>query len=566
MKNITYQKGLERIEEWGSDIFMFCEDVFKMRASEPIDELRGKAIKYKDGYGQDRTTILFDNDGRLVYHDLSMYKKKMFKNQDKNLFKSKYRGKRFTWQQTVELEAYQRGLDTFNKDSFEMSNRWITIRSGHGIGKTSFLSVISIHFLICFFGAQVGVTANTEDQLKDIFLKEFSIWKRKLPVELGNTLDVLDDIVRVKGEKDWFLRTRVARPDKPEALAGLHGEYVLILVDEASAVHDKVLEVMKGALTGQNYLVVYASNPTRTEGEFYNSHKQGAVSTKLHFSSRHSPIVKEGYIEKMEEDYGADSDEVKIRVDGEFAGEAEMDDKGWIPLFANIPIRFEDMNRQVINRGIIGVDPAGRGRDSSIIGIRDHIYLKELLNEKTSSEPDLARKVETLRDAYNCSSGDIGVEAFGIGAKVVANIRTREDELQRTPTAVLTDKAREETKHLYSNYKAELAWKFREWVAKGGIIITNNKKAWRNEMEKIKYKRDGAGRIVLMSKVEFKKEYRFSPDRFDMATMTFFKDEPYTPVHLSPKQLEEKETMEFLMRSQQSTELTSSGADDYSSM
>lgn len=567
--NDTEKSNLEQLERWGADVFLFAKDTLGMKPSEPIDELRGKPIKYKDAYGQERTTILFDADGRLVYHDLSFYKKKMFKYQDKPMFRSKYRGKRFTWQQTVELEAYQRGLNTFNQDSFDMRKRWITIRSGHGIGKTSFLSVISIHFLICFFGAQIGVTANSEDQLKDIFLKEFAVWKRKLPEKLGNTLDILDDVVRIKGQKDWFLRTRVARPEKPEALAGLHGKYVLILVDEASAVNDKVFEVMKGALTGENYLVVYTSNPTRTEGEFYESHKQGADYTKLHFNSRHSPIVKDGYIENMERDYPSKSnepsDEVKIRVDGDFAGEAEMDDKGWIPLFANIKILFEASDHQVINRGIIGVDPAGRGRDSSLIGIRDNIYLKEVLNQKTSSEPDLARKVETIRDAYNCSSGDIGVEAFGIGARVVANIRTREDELNRTPTAVLTDKAREETKHLYANYKAELAWKFREWVRNGGIIITNNSKGWLNELEKIKYKRDGQGRIMLMDKVTFKKEYRFSPDRFDMATMTFFKDEPYMPVHLTPKQLEEKENIEFLQRAQM-TKTTAEALDPYSSM
>jgi len=558
MSNETLQKNLEQIERWSKDVFVFAEETLGMKPAEPIDELRGKPIKYTDGMGKEHTTILFDNDGRLVYHDLSFYTVDMFKNQEKALFKARYRGTRFTWQQTIELEAYQRGLATFDRDSFDMSKRWISIRSGHGIGKTSFLSVVSLHFLICFFGAQVGVTANTEDQLKDIFLKELSKWKGKLAQrapDLADNIDILDDFVRVSGEKDWFLRARVARPEKPEALAGLHGDYILILVDEASAVHDKVFEVMKGALTGENYLVIYTSNPTRTEGEFFESHKDGAMYTKLHFNTRHSPIVKDGYIEKMEHDYPATgdrpSDEVLIRVDGEFAGLAEMDDKGWIPLFANMTILFEAQQGQIINRGVIGVDPAGRGRDRSIVHIRDHIYLKEVLNEKTSTEPDLARKVETVRDAYNCSTGDIGVEAFGIGAKVVANIRTRGDELNSTATAVLTDKPREEVKDKYHTYKSELAWKFREWVSKGGIIVTNNARAWLNELEKIKYKRDAQGRIMLMDKVTFKKEYGFSPDRFDASCMTFFKDEPYMPVHLSAEQLEMKETQEWLRRQNQ---------------
>jgi len=366
----------------------------------------------------------------------------------------------------------------------------------------------------------------------------------------------------VSGEKDWFLRARVGRPEKPEALAGLHGEFVLIIVDEASAIHSKVLEVMKGALTGANYIVMYDSNPTRNEGDFYDSHKLGAPYTKLSFSSRDSPIVKEGYVQRMEEEYGEDSDEVKIRVDGTFAGTTEMDDKGWIPLFANVRITFEEEKGQRISRPIIGVDPAGRGRDSSIITVRDVVYMKEVLNERTSSEPDLARKIESVRDSYGSKSDDIGIEAFGIGAKVVANVNTKMGE---NVNAILTDKPREEVKDKYHTYKSELAWKFREWVLKGGIIITNNKKGWIRELEKIKYKRDPQGRIMLMGKVEFKKEYGFSPDRFDAGTMTFFKDEPTRPVIITKTQLEQKETIEWLQKLQTANNPTRRG-DDMSSM
>lgn len=570
--NQTIKNSIQKIREWRPDVFLFAEEALNMKAAEPIDELRGKAIHYTDGLGNRRSTILFDVDGRLVYPDLSFYTIDMFKHQGKGDFK-KYKGTRFTWQQTIELEAYNRGLATFNKDSYNIADRWISIRSGHGIGKTSFLSVASLHFLICYFGSQVGVTSNSEDQLKDIFLKELSKWKAKLPdyltanmteeeqaeggAQIRESVEVLDTFVRIAGQKDWFLRARVARPEKPEALAGLHGEFILIIVDEASAVHDKVFETMKGALTGENFIVIYTSNPTRNEGEFFNSHKKGAAFTQLHFTSRQSPIVKDGYIEKMEEDYPSNgeepSDEVKIRVDGEFAGVSEMDDKGWIPLFANVKVLFEPDRGQHLSRPIIGVDPAGRGRDSSIIVARDPIYLKEVLNEKTSSEPDLARKVETVRDSYGSSSNDIGIEAFGIGAKVVANVQTKVGE---SVNAILTDKPREETKDKYHTYKAELAWAFRTWCLMGGIIITNKQAAWVKELEKIKYKRDAQGRIQLMDKVTFKKEYGFSPDRFDAAITSFFKNEPTMPVVMTKAQLEAKETQEWLQKVQQAEKST----------
>lgn len=538
------EQMLDKFIEWRKDVFAFAEArLGGIRPAEPLDDLKGAKFERLDTFGRKVDVIFFDYRGRLIYPDLSFYELWMFKDQTRAAVIGQ---NRFTWQQTVAFEAYNRAINTFGQDSFEEVLRWITIRSGHGIGKTSFLSVVALHFLVCFFHSQVGVTANTEQQLKDIFLKELYMWRGKLDENLRGNIEILDDTARISMEKDWFLRARVARPEKPEALAGLHGEFILILVDEASAIAGRIFEVMKGSLTGKNFIVIYTGNPTRTEGEFYESHKPSAKYTKLHFNSRHSPIVEEGYIDRMEADYPSSgdkkSDEVLIRVDGEFAGEAEMDTKGWIPLFANVQWHFEPQQGQIINRAIIGIDPAGAGKDRSIIHIRDSIYLKEVLNETTSSEFDLARKIETIREVYHCSSNDIGIDAFGIGAKVLANVNTKMGESVR---AILTDKPREEVKDKYHTYKSELGWKFREWVARGGIIITNNPAHWQNELGKVKYKRDPQGRIMLMPKVEFKKDYGFSPDRFDAACMTFFKDEPTSPVILTKEEMENKEMYEW---------------------
>ena len=539
-------EDIYHLQQWAVDVFLFAEQTMGMFPAEPIKELLDKDIPYIDPMGNKRTAKLFDADGRLVWNDLSFYSVDMFQKQTPQEFK-KYEGSRFTWQQTIMLEAYNRAVRTFGKDSFDMAKRWITARSGHGVGKTSIMSIIAIHFLWCFPGAQIGMTANSEQQVEDIFMKEFYVWRSKLPEFMQNSMIQTADHIQMEDSEDWFLRAQVARPERPEALAGLHGEYVLILVDEASGVADKVFEVMKGALTGENYIVGYWSNPTRNEGEFFESNKAGSSYTKLKFTSRESPIVKPGYIQKMEEDYpnnGSEhSDEVKIRVDGEFAGVTEMDDKGWMPLFANLNILFEPERGQIINGGIIGVDPAGMGKDHSVVAIRDSVYLKEVLNEKTSQEKDLARKVEIIRDAYNSKSGDIGVDAFGIGAKVVANINVKMGE---SVNALLMDKPREGTEDLFVSFKDELAWKFREWIAKGGIIITNNKAAWLKELGKIKYKRVRPGRMQLMSKKEFKKEHGFSPDRFDAALCTFWKDEPSKPVILTKIELENKEVYDYL--------------------
>jgi len=557
MENTTdiVQQNLQEIAKWGKDVFYYAETVLNLKPSEPLKELRGKVFTYKDGMGVERTTILFDNDGRLVYPDLTIYKQEMFKHQTPTDFKRFYRGSRLTWQQTVTLEAYNRGINTFDRDSYDLNKRFVTIKSGHGVGKTSSMAIISQHFLLSFMGSQVGVTANTEDQLKDIFLKEFYKWTKRLPEHLSNNLEQMDDFVRVSGEKDWYLRARVSRKEKPEALAGLHGEYILILVDEASAIPDQIYEVMKGALTGENYIVIYISNPTRTTGEFFKSHQKTSQFTKLSFSSRHSPIVKDGYIEKMESDYPPNgdqpSDEVRIRVDGNFPSTTEMDDKGWIPLFSNVVIRFEPERGQIIKSPIISLDPAGGGRDTSSCGVRDSVYLKEVFNEKISEPKQLARKVEAIRDAYDSMTDDIVIDGFGIGATVAVEINTKMGE---SVNALLVDKAREETKHEYKNYNAELAWLFRKWVLAGGIIITNKQQFWLKELQLIKYRRDGQGRIELQGKKEFKKDNGFSPDRFDMAKMAFFKENPTQRVVLTKEDRQFREHLEFINRAK-STEV-----------
>lgn len=46
----------------------------------------------------------------------------------------------------------------------------------------------------------------------------------------------------------------------------------------------------------------------------------------------------------------------------------------------------------------------------------------------------------------------------------------------------------------------------------------------------------------------FKKEYGFSPDRFDAAIHTFFKEEPTMPVVMTKAELERKENEEFLKK------------------
>lgn len=528
---------------WARDPFLFFKEALGVDRAHPRRELLDT---YIDG------VRLFDDKGYAIYHDLSFYERWMFDDP----LPQKGDSMQLTWQQTILMTAYHNALRTFDAEHYEKSLRFISVRSGHGIGKSSSLALIIIHFLITIPSSQIGATANTYQQLVDILGKEVSIWLRRLPEVLRTQIEQTDDMVRIRGTRDWYARFRTASKDTRESLAGIHSPTgVLMIADEASAIAREVFEVAQGSLTGKNHLMILTGNPTRPEGFFYDTHREGSHWTRLHFSSLDSPVIDNTYTQRLVDEYGIQSDEYKVRVLGDFPSTAEMDDHGYIPLFNNVRIFFEPDSRSHILKGcILGVDPSGQGKDRTIACIRDSTYLKEVFQEATSSPVDLARKVEQIALLYDVHGTDIIVDGFGVGAPLIAQINTRHNE---PVTALLTDKPRENDER-FASYKAELAWRFREWLVQGGIIL-GDKKKWMIELEKVRFKRNLAGKITLMPKHEFKKMYGFSPDLFDSALYTFHKEFPFNWSPLTPAQQDRRE-MEEAIRTQRlktSTSLSS---------
>ena len=168
----------------------------------------------------------------------------------KEHFKPFIKDKHLTWQQWLVFEAVKRGL-------IGAGPKKISVVSGHGTGKSADLSMLILWYLFCFKNAQIGATAPTADQLHTVLWKELKIWLDRMPKNLANLYEWQNDSLKIKGyEQTWFARARTARKENTEALAGLHGEYVFICVDEGSGVDDAIYKSAEGSLTGPNTLVV----------------------------------------------------------------------------------------------------------------------------------------------------------------------------------------------------------------------------------------------------------------------------------------------------------------------
>ena len=149
----------------------------------------------------------------------------------------------------------------------------VSIRSGHGVGKTTLQAWLVLWFLLTRQNCKVPVAANSQDQLRDTIWPEIAKWHRQLPEALKAMIDVqAERIVVVQDPEGAFAVRRTASKDNPEALQGFHAEHLLFLIDEASGIPDVVFEVGMGALSTPGAKVVMAGNPTRTSGFFYDTH------------------------------------------------------------------------------------------------------------------------------------------------------------------------------------------------------------------------------------------------------------------------------------------------------
>ncbi len=487
-------KILDRVEKWQNSPIEFIEDVWGL-VPQPIAE------EWKDKV----SSLIID---------------KNFKEINKEYFGEFVRGKNITWQQWIILLMVENAIKGESK-------RKISVVSGHGIGKDACLSWLIIWYLFCHQNAQVPTTAPTGELMHDVLWKEIKVWLDKMPPTLSDFFEWTTGHVRIKESPEtWFARARTARKEAPEAIAGVHGDYVMIAVDEASGVAEEIYKSAEGSLTGENVLVILIGNGTRNEGYFYDTHHAYSYMWQIaRFDSNDSPIVEEDFISGIVDKYGIDSDEYKIRVSGDFPSSEQMDEKGWIPLISEHQINQVSFDTQFTGRIKLGIDPSGEGDDTTIWKGRDNFIEKTIAKENVSTSKTIAIKTVELIDHFQLNSFDVVIDNFGEGANVskeVMSIRPKDGKVSPYQTRGVNWGDDATDKDTYLNKRAECYFRLRNWLLKGGAVTDDSTK---REIIGIKYRNNLQGRKQIMDKPNRKKILGKSPDRADALALTFYDEE-----------------------------------------
>lgn len=431
----------------------------------------------------------------------------------KHQFKEFVKGQHITWQQWVLFRAIELAIE-------EKASHRISVVSGHGIGKSCSMSWVIIWFLFCWIDAQVPCTAPTSEQMHDILWKELKIWIDLLPEEVGKLYEWTGGYLRMKERPEtWFARAKTARQDKPEALAGVHGDHVLFVIDEASGVPEEVYNTGEGALTGEDVLVLMISNGTRNEGYFYDSHHNDSHNWQnLSFNSEDSPLVNETFINRIIEKFGKDSDEYRVRVSGGFPNSEQMDDGGWIPLILPTQM-FVIPSLQFQKYKKLGIDPAGEGDDKTVLVCRDRFFARIIGTEKTSNEKTVAKLVINAIKELVIDPAKTWVDNFGIGANVSKEVLLGDDHYSINGVNWGDEADDSET---YTNKRAECYFRARSWLLQGGMLGNEEIKS---QLSKIKYKNNLNGTKQIMPKPKMKVLMGKSPDEADAFALTFYEED-----------------------------------------
>lgn len=422
------------------------------------------------------------------------------------------KGEEITWQQWLFFLAVEKAING-------EAPRKISIVSGHGTGKSVDLTWLIVWFLMCHPDAQVGATAPTSEQIHDVLWKEIAVWLDRMPSEIKNLFDWSAGYLRIKERPNtWFARARTARKEAPEAIAGLHGEYVMLDIDEASGVPDEIFRSAEGSLTGKNTLVVLTGNGTRNQGYFYDTHHNDKENWQiLSFNSEDSPIVEDNFVQRMLSKYGRESDEYKVRVLGQFPSSEQMDVSGWIPLLTDNQVT-QVSETPFMGRKWLGIDPSGEGDDTTRWVMRDRFMAKVIQTEITSNDKTIAKKTYEIIKRHELNPNDVTTGNFGVGADVRAELLLLDHKMD-IRTINEGDKA---TDDVYLNIRAEMCFRGRTWMIRGGAVVGDDLK---RDMLAFKYKNNIKGVKQILDKPNLKQLLGRSPDRADAFFMTFAYDE-----------------------------------------
>jgi len=408
----------------------------------------------------------------------------------------------------------------------------MAVASGHGIGKSALTAWLILWIMSTRPFSKGIVTANTSDQLKTKTWAELGKWRSRCIVGHWfeyNTGRGSMSLYHKSYPESWRVDAQTCREENSEAFAGLHAAQgtPFYIFDESSAVPDKIEEVAKGGLTDGEPMFFKFGNPTRNVGHFsraFGSEKDRWLTRQI--DSRTAKMTNKRLIQTWVDDYGEDSDFVRVRVKGMFPRASDMQ---YIAT-DDVKVSMDAMPGRYLGDDplICGVDLARGGGDKCRIVFRRG---RDAKSEKSYVIPaeksrDSMKVVSLICSVLDRHIPDVTfVDETGLGGPIADRLV----QLGYHVIGVNFGSKAEDEKH-YADKVGEMWARLRVWIQDGGALPKDPE--LERELTCREFDHDKSDRLVLEPKKKMKSDGKPSPDWADALSLTFaFK----VPKRVSPR-------------------------------
>lgn len=402
----------------------------------------------------------------------------------------------------------------------------IAVKSGRGSGKTAVEAWLILWLMSTRPHFAGFATANTGDQLDDKLWRELALW-------WGRAINkhwfewTATRFYQVDHKTTWGIDALKWSENKPDALGGLHnaGRGQAAIVDEGSGIPAAIFDVIDSTMTDPDSFVFVFANPMRRSGRFYELFTRFAHRwITMTVDCRKARAPNQQKIQEDIEDWGLDSDYIRVNVLGEFPSQ-DADTLIPLPLVESARSRVVEGCERY--RPVWGVDVARFGDDRTALVVRRHRKVERVDSWRGL---DLMQTAGRIKLAYDEAKDEdrpsaILIDSIGIGAGVVDRLRE-----QNLPVRGINVAETPAVRGKFHKLRDEMYWKGREWFETREVECADPSIG--GELADVLYGYTSNGQIKVESKADIKDRLGRSPDLGEAFLLSLMEDcELVAPEH-----------------------------------
>lgn len=427
------------------------------------------------------------------------------------------------------------------------AGKWTATASGTGTGKTFVCAVLLLWWLACWPDSVVATVATKADQMeKGIWREVGRLWERfqaHFPDAELTTLRIRMQPWRGDAWGAWGITAAPkAGEEASTAVAGLHAEHLLILVDECPGVGPPIMAALVNTATGDHNIIATWGNPDHQADPLAQFGKIPNVEC-LRISALDHPnvvvgrelipgAVTRGKVLQRREQYTEEGALFLSRVRGIAPEQSEhaLIRLLWCQEAAKRAESIETAPALKTGPRALGVDVAqSENGDKAALAAGIGACLLHVRAFACPNATTLGKDVWRIMQAERVRPEHVGVDSIGVGAATVNHLDEQTDAamLARvvrcnggaaalpasakapdgSPMDWLPDANR------FKNLRAQMYWQLREDLRLGVIGLPRDPELWR-ELTVVQFT-DEQGVVKIESKDDIRKRLGKSPDRAD---------------------------------------------------